>query len=162
MRRKDREIQDMAEIMDIVRRENVCFVAFHDEPCPYLVPMNYGAQMEEGKLVLYFHGAKEGTKLEKLRGNPRVAYSLFTGKDVRLNMGQACASTAGFESVCGTGTAKLLETDGEKRHGLAVIMNHIGAPQGAAFDAAAFPAPNVQAVAVWKIVTETVTGKRHE
>ena len=61
MRRSDRELKDMADIVAIAKRETVCTVAFHDESCPYLIPLNYGAEVEEGKLVLYFHGAKEGT-----------------------------------------------------------------------------------------------------
>ena len=59
MRRSDRELKDMADIVAIAKRETVCTVAFHDESCPYLIPLNYGAEVEEGKLVLYFHGAKE-------------------------------------------------------------------------------------------------------
>ena len=67
MRRKDRELKDMADIVSIAKRETVCTVAFHDEPCPYLIPLNYGAEVEDGKLILYFHGAKEGTKLDRIR-----------------------------------------------------------------------------------------------
>ena len=69
MRRSDRELKDMADIVAIAKRETVCTVAFHDESCPYLIPLNYGAEVEEGKLVLYFHGAKEGTKIDKIREN---------------------------------------------------------------------------------------------
>ena len=34
MRRKDRELKDMADIVAIAKRETVCTVAFHDEPSP--------------------------------------------------------------------------------------------------------------------------------
>lgn len=162
MRRKDREIKDMAEIMEIVRRGNVCNVAFHDEPCPYLIPLNYGARMEDGKLVLYFHGAAVGTKLDRIRENPNVAYSIFGGNQIQLYQDTACKSTTSFESVCGSGRAEILNTLDKKKDGLAVLMNHIGAAEGAAFDVTAFPDQMVQAIAVWRIVTESVTGKRHE
>ena len=46
MRRSDREITDMDRIMEIVRRQSVCCVAFQDTPCPYLIPMNYGAALD--------------------------------------------------------------------------------------------------------------------
>ena len=104
MRRSDRELKDMADIVAIAKRETVCTVAFHDESCPYLIPLNYGAEVEEGKLVLYFHGAKEGTKIDKIRENP----------------------------------------------------------QKKAFEENSFAEAMVNAVTVWKIVTENVTGKRHE
>ena len=66
MRRSDREITDMDRIMEIVRRQGVCCVAFQNTPCPYLIPMNYGAALENGWLTLYFHGAAVGTKLDRL------------------------------------------------------------------------------------------------
>ena len=80
MRRSDRELKDMADIVAIAKRETVCTVAFHDESCPYLIPLNYGAEVEEGKLVLYFHGAKEGTKIDKIRERILRFHIVFTGK----------------------------------------------------------------------------------
>ena len=74
MRRSDRELKDMADIVAIAKRETVCTVAFHDESCPYLIPLNYGAEVEEGKLVLYFHGAKEGTKIDQRESSGFILY----------------------------------------------------------------------------------------
>ena len=48
MRRSDREITDMDRIMEIVRRQGVCCVAFQNTPCPYLIPMNYGRPWKTG------------------------------------------------------------------------------------------------------------------
>ncbi len=161
MRRKDRELTDMAEIFEIVKRETVCTVAFCDEPFPYLVPLNYGARMEDGKLVLYFHGAAQGTKLELLKKNPHVSFSIYGGNKMKLVKEHACKSSTSFESVCGSGNAKIIGEPEKKREGLAVIMNHIGAPEGISYDKAAFSEQETQAVAVWKITVDTVTGKRH-
>lgn len=161
MRRKDREITDLTEIMKIISRENICSVAFCDEVYPYLIPVNYGAQLEDGKIVLYFHGAAEGTKLECLKKDPHVSYTVFSNVDLRLYPDDACKASTGFESVCGSGIAKLVGPDDRKR-ALAVLMNHIGRPQGMSFDENSFPDARVAPVQVWKIVTEKVTGKRHE
>ena len=76
MRRSDREITDMDRIMEIVRRQSVCCVAFQDSPCPYLIPMNYGAALENGRLTLYFHGAAAGTKLDRLNADPHVSFTI--------------------------------------------------------------------------------------
>ena len=86
MRRKDRELKDMADIVSIAKRETVCTVAFHDEPCPYLIPLNYGAEVEDGKLILYFHGAKEGTKLDRIRENPNVSYCIYGANVLTINL----------------------------------------------------------------------------
>ena len=161
MRRKDRELTDMAEIFEIVKRETVCTVAFYDEPFPYLIPLNYGARVEEGKLVLYFHGAARGTKFELLKKNPRVSVSIFGRNKIKLVREYACKSSTSFESVCGSGNVKIIGEPEKKREGLAVIMNHIGAPEGVSYDEADFSEQETQAVTVWKITADTVTGKRH-
>lgn len=161
MRRKDREITDMAEIFEIVKRETVCTVAFCEEPFPYLLPLNYGARMEEGRLVLYFHGAAQGTKLELLKKNPHVSFSIFGGNKMKLVREHACKSSTSFESVCGSGDAEMIGEPEKKREGLAVIMNHIGALEGISYDEAGFLEQEIQAVAVWKITAGTVTGKHH-
>ena len=161
MRRKDREIRDMDQIMEILSREAVCSVAFHDEPCPYLIPMNYGAVMENGILTLYFHGASEGTKLELLKRNPQVSFSVVSGAEVRVDCEEACRSSCGFESVCGSGRAEIAGPE-EKKKGLTALMNQIGRPYGKTFDEQAFPDAAVCGITVWKITVDRVTGKRHE
>ena len=108
MRRKDRELKDMADIVSIAKRETVCTVAFHDGPCPYLIPLNYGAEVEDGKLILYFHGAKEGTKLDRIRENPNVSYCIYGANVLTINYDTACKSTTSFESICGNGPREVL------------------------------------------------------
>ena len=102
MRRSDRELKDMADIVAIAKRETVCTVAFHDESCPYLIPLNYGAEVEEGKLVLYFHGAKEETK--SIRSGRTLRFHIvFTGKNsLKINYDAACKSTTSFETSAET------------------------------------------------------------
>lgn len=161
MRRKDREITDMTRIMEIVKQQDVCCVAFHNEPYPYLIPINYGAQMEEGKLVLYFHGASAGTKLEMIKKDPNVSFTVFGNNKISLETEAACKSTTSFDSVCGSGLAVILLEE-EKKKGLAVLMNHMSRDSGAVFDENSFPDAAVRSTAVWKIVVENVVGKHHD
>jgi len=161
MRRKDREITDMNRIMEILKNEDVCCVAFQDEPFPYLIPMNYGAQMEDGKLVLYFHGAAAGTKLEMIKKNPNVSFTVFGNNRITVDMEAACKSTTSFDSVCGSGRAVIVPEE-EKRKGLAVLMNHMSRTDNKAFDETSFPDGAVSGTAVWKIVVENVVGKHHD
>lgn len=173
MRRSDREITDMDRIMEIVRRQSVCCVAFQDTPCPYLIPMNYGAVLENGRLVLYFHGAAAGTKLDRIKADPHVSFTIVGGSRVLLNAEEACKSTAGFDSVCGTGAAEMVPAE-EKRKGLAVLMNHaaecgaLAAGNGGAdrerphFSESSFSDQTVDAVTVWRITAASVTGKHHD
>ena len=49
-------------------------LSVNDEP--YVVPMNYGYTMEEGKLTLYLHSAVKGKKLDMVQANPKVFFSM--------------------------------------------------------------------------------------
>ena len=53
-----------------------------------------------------------------------------------------------------------MEDTAEKKKALAVLMNQVSPKK--VFDESSFAEPMVNAVTVWKIITETVTGKRHE
>lgn len=161
MRRKDRELADLNEIFAVVSKENVCNVAFCDGMRPYVVPMNYGARLEGGKLVLYFHGAKEGTKLALMKKNPQAAFSIISGETVKLDTRMACKSSAAFESVCGSGRAELLGPEMAKE-ALLALMNHIGMPEEITYSSEQFGEREISSVAVWRIVADEVTGKRHE
>ena len=72
MRRKDREITDFDEMMKIIVKCDTCRLALFDDEFPYIVPLNFGTDVEEGQLYLYFHSAKVGTKLDLIRKNNKV------------------------------------------------------------------------------------------
>lgn len=57
MRRTDREIKEFNEIIEVIKKCDVCRLALHDEEYPYIVPLNFGMQLENGKVVLYFNEA---------------------------------------------------------------------------------------------------------
>jgi nitroimidazol reductase NimA-like FMN-containing flavoprotein (pyridoxamine 5'-phosphate oxidase superfamily) len=42
MRKKEREVTDIAELESIISRSDVCRVAFADKDVPYIVTMNFG------------------------------------------------------------------------------------------------------------------------
>lgn len=153
MRRKDREITSQEEQMKIWRACKVCRLAMVDGNRPYVVPVNFGAAVEDGKIVLYIHGAKEGRKLDILREAPAVCveadleYGLTPGKT-------ACGYGYAFASVIGEGKAEILEDPSEKAHGLSVLMEQ---QTGKAFF---FTKEQAEAVAVLRISLESCTGKQ--
>ena len=63
MRRKDREIENQNEIMEIIKRCRVCSLAFSGEDYPYVIPINFGVGAKDGKTVFYFHGAGKAPSL---------------------------------------------------------------------------------------------------
>ena len=72
MRRKDREITDKQDILEVMKKCDVCRIALHNGDYPYIVPLNFGLQVENDMPVLYFHGVLEGKKYEEmsLRAEP--------------------------------------------------------------------------------------------
>lgn len=76
--RREREVTDIAQILGILDRAKIVHVGMIDGDMPYVVPMNYGYTMEDGKLTLYLHGATRGRKLDVLRRNPKVFVQIDT------------------------------------------------------------------------------------
>lgn len=70
MRKKDRMIENKADIIKIIEKCECCRIAFCHDHKPYIVPMNFGYTYKNEKLILYFHCGHEGKKLEMIRLNP--------------------------------------------------------------------------------------------
>ena len=64
MRRKDREVTNIIEILQIIEKAKVLHLALFDADYPYIVPLHYGYEYTEGILIFYMHCAKEGYKLD--------------------------------------------------------------------------------------------------
>ena len=121
MRRKDREIADPAEIRAVLERARVMHLGLYDGEYPYVVPMHYGFTLEDGRLTLYAHCAKEGRKLELLRRDGRVFAAIDT--DEALIPGKsACAWGAAYACVMVRGRAVIVEDEDEKRRALSLLM----------------------------------------
>ena len=61
MRRKDRQITDLEQIMAMVKACKVIHIGMVDaDGKPYVVALNFGAELQGQELVLYFHSALEG------------------------------------------------------------------------------------------------------
>lgn len=111
----------MEEILSILDKAKVLHLGLVDGDEPYVVPMNYGYLMEDGKMTVYLHGALKGRKLELMRVNPKVFFEMdcdivpFEGKT-------ACNYGITYASVMGRGKAVIVEDTEEKIKGLRVLM----------------------------------------
>ena len=122
MRRKDRKITDVNEIIKIVDEAKILHLGLYDGEYPYVVPLHYGYEFNADQLILYVHSAKEGHKLDLIKQNPHVCVELEC--DVELISGEEvpCAYGSEYSSVIARGTAELLEESGEKIKGLKALM----------------------------------------
>ena len=150
MRRKDKEIHDRREIVEIVQKALVCRLGLCRGNVPYVVPLNFGYR--DG--CLYLHCAKQGRKIDTIRANPRVCFEMDTNAEV-IRSGQPCDWGMKYASVIGFGTAVVLEDPEEKKNGLDAILAHYSTEA-----ARSYPDSVLEHTAVIKVQIEEMTGKR--
>lgn len=153
MRRSDREIKDMKDIIAVMEKCDVCRLAFNDEGYPYILPLNFGMEVVEGRITLYFHGAAEGRKYELMAKDNRVSFEMdCSHRLVMTEKNGSCSCTMEYESVIGRGLlAEVLEE--EKYGALCALMKHYHGEE-CAFDRSVMSRTNV-----FKLTVEAVTGK---
>lgn len=120
MRRSDREIKEFDEMIRIIKKCDVCRIAMNDGEFPYIVPLNFGLDVQDSQVYLYFHGALEGKKMDVLRKNNKVTFEMdcdhnFIFYDDRMSC------TMGYESIIGHGTMELLKEE-QKLDALKILM----------------------------------------
>ena len=154
MRRADREVKDMAEIFDILNRCDTIRIAMQGERYPYAVPVSFGAELQDGKAVVYFHCAREGLKIDLMKANPHVCVEgdIFIKTEPTDH-----GITTRYESVIGFGECRLLEDTDEIIHALKILTEHYGYYE---YDLANCRA--LQYTHVGKIVLNEITGKRNK
>ena len=124
MRRKDREVTDIQQILHIIGKCNILRLGLFDGEYPYIVPLHYGYEYAENRLVFYMHSAKEGHKLELIADNPHVCVEL-DGEAELISGGEVpCMYGSSFASVMGRGTAEIVSDENEKIKGLSLLMKH--------------------------------------
>lgn len=151
MRRSDREITDFNEIAAIVGRCETIHLALNDEGAPYIVPLSFGYEANDGAVTFYFHCATEGKKLDLIARDPRACVEcehFISFADTGHGI------TCEYESFIGFGTVHEC-TGKEKVKGLSLLIDHCGIPGYSAAECAALPS-----VRVFGIRCDRFTGKR--
>lgn len=153
MRRIEREVTSQEAIFDILSRCTVVRIAMNDSVRPYIIPMTFGPEFTNGKIIIYFHSALEGHKNDLLvkDNNVTIEADLYYRTE-ETGMG----ITAKYESVIGYGKAERLTEVPEKVHGLKLILDH--------YSRSGFPVESCKGLSkcdVYRIVLDTVTGKHN-
>ena len=153
MRRKDREIEDRAELESIISAATVCRLAMSQDDRPYIVPHCFG--YEDGNL--YFHSADEGKKLEVLRVNNLVCFEMDIDHElVRADL--PCESEMKYRSVIGFGQASFVNEVEEKRIALDIITRHYSEVNAeGTFE---YPEQKLARTVIIKVKIESLTGKK--
>ena len=153
MRRTDREVKDINGIYDILSRCRIIRLAINDTPQPYIVPMNFGLEMADGRIVIYFHSATVGHKTELLEKNNNVAVEADLYYKVEETTG---GITQRYESVLGYGKAEKLTEIPDKVHGLKVMLSQYSKEEHEVEKC-----KGLSRCDVYRIVLDEVTGKHN-
>jgi len=150
MRKKEREIRDKSGIESIIKRATVCRIALSEDNVPYVVPLNFGYKDN----FLYFHSAKEGTKIDMIRKNNTVCFEIDIDSKL-IEAERPCDWSTEYYSIIGFGEAFLVEDLEEKREALDIIMEHYSGKSS--FE---YPEKIINNLAVIKVRIESMTGKK--
>ncbi|OJF77510.1 MAG: hypothetical protein BKP49_00520 [Treponema sp. CETP13] len=115
MRRDELEIKDTEEVIAILDKCQSLVLGMIDTtegtPTPYTVPLNFCTiHNNDEVLKIYFHGAKDGRKMDILEKNNTVCFTAVLHEKIsdEDHPEDACQWTTHYESIFGTGEAKIL------------------------------------------------------
>ena len=128
MHKEARRISDKEMLCAVLDLSRYCVVALHDEPYPYVVPMNFGYVWEE-KLVVYFHMAIEGHRIELIKKNPNVSINVCSFLD-RRGFAPFRKENHDYRSVSIFGKAEIILPDNEEEFlkGMSALNVHNDRP----------------------------------
>ncbi|MBF7095703.1 pyridoxamine 5'-phosphate oxidase family protein [Alkalibacter mobilis] len=154
MRRKDREVFEISELLQIIDQCKICRIAMQDSDGLYIVPMNFGYQYKDDKLILFFHSAREGRKISALEKENHVCFEMDC-EHALVKADTACQHSFSFKSCVGFGKASFIVDVEEKKTALSSLMKH---QTGLNF---MIDDKMLDGVSVFKIMVENFTGKFH-
>ncbi len=150
MHRSDREVKDQKEIETIIEKADICRIGLSDNNMPYVVPMDFGYKDN----CLYFHGAKEGMKIDIIKRNNSVCFEMDIDHTFLKPEGRPCGWEAKYQSVIGFGKAFIVENFKEKSEAVNIITQHYGG------DYYPFSEDELENVNIIKLEIASITGKK--
>ncbi len=154
LRRKDKQITEEQELLDIIQGQNFMTLALCRDQEPYLVTLNYGFDPEAK--CFYFHCAQEGKKLAYLNANPTV-----WGQVVEDHGYLDGACSHAFRTVQFRGCVVFLDNVEAKRAALHLMIDQLE-PDPDPIKARLTQVARLNNVVVGKIQVEYLSGKQND
>lgn len=153
MRRAKAEIKDRDALLDVFKCGKVCRLGMIDEEgYPYIVPLNYVYEVDGDKIVLYFHSALEGKKMDILKANDKVGFEIDCDHEL-VYMPEKQNCTYRYRSLMGRGRIAFIDDEDEKVSVLKTMMRQYHGKD------LPFNLEAVKITAVYKMEVESFTGK---
>ena len=111
MRRQDRMVTDIDEIIGILNSTRIIHLGLMDGDYPYVVPLHFGYEFIDDLLYIYVHGHHEGKKFNLIQGNSHVFVEIDGSDEALVSGGDIpCKYSSVYSSVMGRGEATYLES----------------------------------------------------
>lgn len=136
----------------IIKKCDVCRLAINDGDYPYIVPMNFGLDIQGEQAFLYFHCATKGTKLDLLSKDNHVTFEMDCDHNFILYE-ERMSCTMGYASVIGHGTVEIVPEE-EKFSALKILMRRYHAEDFS------FNLDMMKVTTVLKLTVTDMVGKR--
>ena len=126
---------------------------------PYVVALNFGYERAGSELILYFHCAMEGKKLNILHDNPDVYFQMdCVNEFVKGTSERHCSYCWRYDSVMGSGQVEFIDEVQEKEYALNKLIQHIGKTN----ETFSSPPTSFARTCVLRVRSNDFTGKHHE
>ncbi len=154
MRRHDRQVNDINKINEFIKAAPFMNLAINtDSGAPYIVALNYGYEIIDNDIILYFHCAKQGRKIDLINKNNAVSVHITASSEL-LPSEKAEDFSCAFASVYLEGVCEIIENYEEKRKALDLLL--VNAGHTGDFN---YPENMVDITAVYKIICKDYTAK---
>ena len=151
MNRKDREVTNLKEIIEIINSCETLRLGINNGEYPYVVPLSYGFETVGDKLVFYTHSAMKGLKLDLIKANPKVCVEI---DGMNGYVETARGVTTNYRSFIGFGTAEIADYNDTVK-GLDLLLQHCNITGYSAEECA-----KLGITTVLKITVDNYTAKR--
>jgi len=150
MRREDKQIINRAKIDEIIKKSEVCRLAFAKDNIPYIVPISFGYDGQS----IFAHTAKTGRKIDFVKANKRVCFEFDTDVKTIEDETVACKWTSSYKSVIGYGNMTEITEFDEQENAINQIMLHYSGRKWH------FNAQMLKSIKLWKIEIDEISGKQ--
>jgi nitroimidazol reductase NimA-like FMN-containing flavoprotein (pyridoxamine 5'-phosphate oxidase superfamily) len=142
--------ESLQEMEQLLREERIGYLGLSTDGAPYVIPLNYA--YVDGTII--FHCARKGRKLDLIRADPRVSFTVGRqfGDVVPHPQGAICQVNS--DSVVCTGVARIVAEPGERTRLLNAFNRRLRP------DAPDIPAGEAAKCCAVEIRIEEMTGRR--
>ena len=150
MRRDDKKIVSRTEIDKIIKKSDVCRIAFANDNLPYIIPVSFGYDGTS----FFIHTARKGRKIEFIEKNNIVCFEFDIEVKTIEDATIACKWSTAYKSVIGYGKIVELKEYKEQENAINQIMQHYSGNKWE------FNENMLKSVKLWKIEIEEISGKQ--